>query len=229
MSIDSRPPVIAVMGPTASGKTAFALECANALGGEIVSVDSALVYRGLDIGAAKPTAEERGGVPHHVQVGLQLVQRAQRVAHALALLERGAAGGERHDVGALRPGGAVERQARAGAVLEEERSHRQALQGGHLLDGAGEHLRHDVAGVEQRQHLVLRPVGEVQQVLLAAAPRAALAGRFADWVGDGDGSGGGRNSRHQSRSQSSTASEPSISLSFTSTISEALVGTFLPT
>lgn len=66
MSIDSRPPVIAIMGPTASGKTAFALECASALGGEIVSVDSALVYRGLDIGAAKPTAEERGGVPHHL-------------------------------------------------------------------------------------------------------------------------------------------------------------------
>lgn len=66
MSIDSRPPVIAVMGPTASGKTAFALECADALGGEVVSVDSALVYRGLDIGAAKPSAEERGGVPHHL-------------------------------------------------------------------------------------------------------------------------------------------------------------------
>src|SRR5690554_6891064 len=66
MSIDSRPPVIAVMGPTASGKTAFALECARALGGEIISVDSALVYRGLDIGAAKPGIRERGGVPHHL-------------------------------------------------------------------------------------------------------------------------------------------------------------------
>ncbi len=66
MSIDSRPPVIAIMGPTASGKTAFALECARALEGEIISVDSALVYRGLDIGAAKPTMEERGGVPHHL-------------------------------------------------------------------------------------------------------------------------------------------------------------------
>ncbi|MGO1542012.1 MAG: tRNA (adenosine(37)-N6)-dimethylallyltransferase MiaA [Luteimonas sp.] len=66
MSIDARPPVIAVMGPTASGKTAFALECARALDGEIVSVDSALVYRGLDIGAAKPTAREREEVPHHL-------------------------------------------------------------------------------------------------------------------------------------------------------------------
>lgn len=54
------------MGPTASGKTAFALEVAERFGGEIVSVDSALVYRGLDIGAAKPTADEQARVPHHL-------------------------------------------------------------------------------------------------------------------------------------------------------------------
>ena len=54
------------MGPTASGKSALALEWAQRLGGEIVSVDSALVYRGLDIGAAKPTLEERAAVPHHL-------------------------------------------------------------------------------------------------------------------------------------------------------------------
>ncbi len=54
------------MGPTASGKTAFALEVAERYGGEIVSVDSALVYRGLDIGAAKPDAEEQARVRHHL-------------------------------------------------------------------------------------------------------------------------------------------------------------------
>lgn len=54
------------MGPTASGKTALALEWAERLGGEIVSVDSALVYRGLDIGAAKPSSAERARVPHHL-------------------------------------------------------------------------------------------------------------------------------------------------------------------
>jgi tRNA dimethylallyltransferase len=63
---DLRPPAIAVMGPTASGKSAFALELAEKLGGEIVSVDSALVYRGLDIGAAKPTRAEQARVPHHL-------------------------------------------------------------------------------------------------------------------------------------------------------------------
>ncbi|KAF1703706.1 tRNA (adenosine(37)-N6)-dimethylallyltransferase MiaA [Pseudoxanthomonas suwonensis] len=66
MPADSRPLAIAVMGPTASGKTAFAVELARHLDGEIVSVDSALVYRGLDIGAAKPDANERAGVPHHL-------------------------------------------------------------------------------------------------------------------------------------------------------------------
>ncbi|MDR1075761.1 MAG: tRNA (adenosine(37)-N6)-dimethylallyltransferase MiaA [Xanthomonadaceae bacterium] len=66
MSEDRRPLAIAVMGPTASGKTAFAIELAERHGGEIVSVDSALVYRGLDIGAAKPDAGLRSRVPHHL-------------------------------------------------------------------------------------------------------------------------------------------------------------------
>ena len=59
-------PVIAIMGPTASGKTAAALEIARHIPSEIVSVDSALVYRGMDIGTAKPTKEEQAAVPHHL-------------------------------------------------------------------------------------------------------------------------------------------------------------------
>ncbi|RXR05327.1 tRNA (adenosine(37)-N6)-dimethylallyltransferase MiaA [Pseudoxanthomonas composti] len=61
-----RPAAIALMGPTASGKTALAMEWAHRLNGEIISVDSALVYRGLDIGAAKPDAAMRAAVPHHL-------------------------------------------------------------------------------------------------------------------------------------------------------------------
>src|SRR5688500_13988663 len=61
---------LCLAGPTASGKTAAALAVAEALRDrrpvEIVSVDSALVYRGMDIGTAKPTAEERARVPHHL-------------------------------------------------------------------------------------------------------------------------------------------------------------------
>ena len=61
--------VLAIAGPTAAGKSSVALAIAEALGRvpvEIVSVDSALVYRGLDIGTAKPTAAERARVPHHL-------------------------------------------------------------------------------------------------------------------------------------------------------------------
>lgn len=66
MSADTRPVAIALMGPTASGKTALAMEWAQRLGGEILSVDSALVYRGLDIGAAKPDVAMQALVPHHL-------------------------------------------------------------------------------------------------------------------------------------------------------------------
>jgi tRNA dimethylallyltransferase len=57
---------VAIMGPTASGKTAAALAIAERIPSEIISVDSALVYRGMDIGTAKPTREERAAVPHHL-------------------------------------------------------------------------------------------------------------------------------------------------------------------
>lgn len=64
--LDTRPRVIALMGPTASGKSAYALDLAERLDGEIISVDSVLVYRGLDIGAAKPTRDEQARIPHHL-------------------------------------------------------------------------------------------------------------------------------------------------------------------
>lgn len=58
--------VIVVCGPTASGKTALGVALAKALDGEVVSADSMQVYRGMDIGTAKPTAAEMDGVPHHM-------------------------------------------------------------------------------------------------------------------------------------------------------------------
>ncbi|MBN6152215.1 tRNA (adenosine(37)-N6)-dimethylallyltransferase MiaA [Xanthomonas sp. AmX2] len=66
MPADRRPRAIALMGPTASGKTAAAIALAERCGGEIVSVDSALVYRGLAIGAAKPDPAQLARVPHHL-------------------------------------------------------------------------------------------------------------------------------------------------------------------
>jgi len=58
--------VIAILGPTASGKSALAMRVAERVGGEIVSADSRQVYRGMDLGTAKPTAEERARVRHHL-------------------------------------------------------------------------------------------------------------------------------------------------------------------
>ena len=58
--------VLVLCGPTASGKTSLAVECARALDTEIISADSMLVYKGLDIGTAKPSASERKGVVHHL-------------------------------------------------------------------------------------------------------------------------------------------------------------------
>ena len=58
--------LLVICGPTASGKTALAVALAKATGGEVVSADSMQIYRRMDIGTAKPTAEEMDGVPHHM-------------------------------------------------------------------------------------------------------------------------------------------------------------------
>ena len=66
MRKSSKPKVIAVVGPTATGKTSLAVTLAEHFAGEIISADSRQVYRGLDIGTAKVTPEEKRGVPHHL-------------------------------------------------------------------------------------------------------------------------------------------------------------------
>jgi tRNA dimethylallyltransferase len=64
--MNTKPTVLCIVGPTACGKTALSVEAAIALKGEIVSADAVAVYRGLDIGSAKPNVSERKGVPHHL-------------------------------------------------------------------------------------------------------------------------------------------------------------------
>lgn len=66
----TEPPLVVIAGPTASGKTALAIKLAREFGGEIICADSRTVYRGMDIGTAKPDADEQAGVPHW---GLDLV------------------------------------------------------------------------------------------------------------------------------------------------------------
>lgn len=68
-------PLIVILGPTASGKTAYAIQLARLIGGEVICADSRTVYRGMDIGTAKPTEPERAGVPHW---GLDLIEPDQR-------------------------------------------------------------------------------------------------------------------------------------------------------
>ena len=58
--------LVAVVGPTAAGKSALAIEMARRFDGEIINADSRLLYRGLDIGTAKPSLDERLDVPHHL-------------------------------------------------------------------------------------------------------------------------------------------------------------------
>lgn len=72
-------PLIVIGGPTASGKTALAIELAEEFGGEIICADSRTVYKGMDIGTAKPTGEERERVPHW---GLDLVEPHERFTAA---------------------------------------------------------------------------------------------------------------------------------------------------
>ncbi len=64
--MSSKPKIVAVVGPTASGKTALSIELAKEFAGEVISADSRQVYKGMDIGTSKVTPEEMDGVPHHL-------------------------------------------------------------------------------------------------------------------------------------------------------------------
>jgi tRNA dimethylallyltransferase len=66
MASSSKPPLVLIIGPTAVGKTELAIQLAEQLNGEIISADSRLFFRGMDIGTAKPSAEEMARVPHHL-------------------------------------------------------------------------------------------------------------------------------------------------------------------
>ncbi|MBS4751754.1 tRNA (adenosine(37)-N6)-dimethylallyltransferase MiaA [Nocardioides sp. zg-ZUI104] len=69
-------PIVAIVGPTASGKTALSLDLAEALGGEVVNTDAMQVYRGMDIGTAKLPLAERRGIPHHLLDTLEVSEPA---------------------------------------------------------------------------------------------------------------------------------------------------------
>lgn len=98
MSLAARLQTLALAGPTAAGKTAAALALARALDAEIVSVDSALVYRGMDIGTAKPSAREQAQAPHHlidIREPTQAYSAAEFARDARALVDAITARGKR--------------------------------------------------------------------------------------------------------------------------------------
>ncbi len=87
---NSQPFLVAIVGPTASGKSALGVWLAERLGGEVVACDSTQLYRGFDIGTAKPSAAERRGVPHHLMDVLHPSEAATAGGYrerALAVLE----------------------------------------------------------------------------------------------------------------------------------------------
>jgi tRNA dimethylallyltransferase len=75
-AVAAAPPIIAIVGPTGSGKSDLAVELALRLGGEVVNADALQFYRGMDIGTAKITPEERRGVPHHLLDVLEVTEEA---------------------------------------------------------------------------------------------------------------------------------------------------------
>jgi tRNA dimethylallyltransferase len=91
-------PIVAVVGPTASGKSELGLDLAEALGGEIVNADAMQLYRGMDIGTAKLPPEERRGIPHHQLDVLEVTEEASVAAYQLAA---------RADIAAIRSRGRV--------------------------------------------------------------------------------------------------------------------------
>jgi tRNA dimethylallyltransferase len=88
--MEKKIPLLAVVGPTASGKTALAVELALRTGGEVISADSMQIYKEMDIGTAKPTLEEQKGVPHHLLDFLDISQSysvAQYVEEARSCIQ----------------------------------------------------------------------------------------------------------------------------------------------
>jgi tRNA dimethylallyltransferase len=186
-----KPLVVALMGPTASGKTAAALEIARHISSEIISVDSALVYRGMDIGTAKPSPAERASVPHHLidildpadaysamqfrQDALQLVEQI-RARGRLPLL----VGGTMLYFKALRDGLDALPQAdpeiRAQLHREAESIGMPALHArlAALDPATAARLKPNDAQRIQRALEILRLTGQPMSQLLAKAPQAEL-------------------------------------------------------
>ena len=81
-SCNAKPAVVAVVGPTATGKTALGVALAQQFSGEVISADSMQIYKGLDVGTAKVTPQETCGIPHH---GVDILTRWQGSTFGISL------------------------------------------------------------------------------------------------------------------------------------------------
>ena len=176
------PGVICLAGPTASGKTAAALAIAGEFDCEIISVDSALVYRGMDIGTAKPPASELARVPHHlidIRDPLQAYSAAEFVSDARDLIEairaRGRTpllvGGTMLYFKALRQG--LDDLPRADAALREAIGRDAALRGWPALHA--ELARHDAPTAARLAPTDAQRIGRAIEILrLTGRPMSDL-------------------------------------------------------
>lgn len=149
-----KPRVICILGPTAVGKTAMALELAGRFGGEIVGADSMQVYRRMDIGTAKPTPEERKRIPHHL---LDVVDPDEPfdVSRYIGLAR---------DVVA-----SLHRKGKTVFIVGGTGLYVRALLGG-LIDGPG---ADDALRQELKQEMKIRGKAHLYEKLKARDPRAA--------------------------------------------------------
>ena len=176
-------PVLLLLGPTASGKSAVAMRLAERHPVEIVSVDSAQVYRGMDVGTAKPTAAERGAVPHHL---IDIVEPTESYSAARFADDARAA------IMAIRARGAV--PVLVGGTMLYARA---LVAGLHPLPGADPALRATIeadgaragwpalharlAAVDPRTAARLEPT-DAQRIARALEVHAASGRALSDWL-----------------------------------------------
>lgn len=177
-----RTPLRFLVGPTASGKTALALELCRRTGAEVVSLDSMLVYRGLDIGTAKPTRAERAAVPHHL---LDLVGPEERfdVQQFLTALREVLLDLERRGVPALCVGGtgfylaAVLRGLFEGPPVD---TRLRAKLEAHARAIGPERLHAELQGIDAESAARLHP-HDTRRVVRALEVFAQTGRTLADW------------------------------------------------
>ena len=177
-----KPRALALIGPTASGKTGLAIDLALRFGGEVISIDSAQVYRGMDVGTAKPTVDERLGIPHHLIDIVDPVQsysaarfREDALAAASGIIARGRlpifAGGTMLYFKALRLG--LDDLPRADAALREAIEREAAERGWPALHA--ELARHDPPTAARLAPTDAQRIGRALEVLrLAGRPMSEL-------------------------------------------------------